>query len=46
MNSHVILLVEDNIDDITLTLWAFTKSNLNAEVIVARDGDQLPAQVE
>lgn len=33
-----ILLVEDNPDDEELTLLAFEQSNINAEVVVARDG--------
>jgi two-component system, response regulator len=38
LNSTIILLVEDNPDDETLTLRALKKSNLGNEVIVARDG--------
>jgi two-component system, response regulator len=38
MNNGTILLVEDNPDDVTLTLRAFKKNNLKNEVIVARDG--------
>lgn len=34
----VILLVEDNPDDIDLTLRAFKKANITNEVVVARDG--------
>ena len=33
-----ILLVEDNPDDVDLTLRAFAKSNIANEVVVARDG--------
>ncbi len=33
-----ILLVEDNLDDVDLTLRAFAKSNIANEVVVARDG--------
>lgn len=35
---HEILLVEDNPDDVDLTLRAFRKSNIANRVIVARDG--------
>ena len=40
MNPGVILLVEDNPDDVDLTLRAFRKSNLCNEIVVARDGQQ------
>ena len=36
----VILLVEDNPNDVELTLRAFEKSNLGSEIVVARDGEQ------
>jgi two-component system response regulator len=38
MNKKWILLVEDNPDDVELTLRAFRKNNLANEVLVARDG--------
>ncbi len=38
MPSDTILLVEDNPDDVELTLRAFRKNNLESEVVVARDG--------
>jgi two-component system response regulator len=38
MNSGVILLVEDNPDDVRLTLRAFQKNHIVNPVIVARDG--------
>lgn len=38
MAEKVVLLVEDNPDDVDLTLRAFKKNNLANEVVVARDG--------
>jgi two-component system, response regulator len=38
MAANTILLVEDNPDDVALTLRAFTKNNILNEVVVARDG--------
>lgn len=38
MNEKKILLVEDNPDDVTLTLRAFKKNNILNEVVVANDG--------
>lgn len=38
MHSKVILLVEDNPDDETLTLRALKKSKILNEIVVARDG--------
>jgi two-component system, response regulator len=38
MNTGAILLVEDNADDVELTLRAFKQHNLTNEIIVARDG--------
>jgi len=38
MEQKCILLVEDNPDDVELTLRAFTQSNIQNEVVVARDG--------
>lgn len=34
----LILLVEDNPDDVKLTLRAFAKNNITNEIVVARDG--------
>jgi two-component system response regulator len=36
--SRIILLVEDNPDDVELTLLAFKKSNVVEQLVVARDG--------
>lgn len=38
MTSGTILLVEDNADDVELTLRAFKKNNIANKVVVARDG--------
>ncbi len=38
MNNKIILLVEDNPDDIKITLRALKKSNILNKVVVARDG--------
>ena len=38
MDQRVILLVEDNPDDVALTLRAFRRNHIANEVIVARDG--------
>ncbi|MCE9534277.1 MAG: response regulator [Planctomycetes bacterium] len=38
LNNGVILLVEDNPDDVALTLRAFKKNHILNEIVVARDG--------
>jgi two-component system response regulator len=38
MDTKPILLVEDNLDDVTLTLRALKKNNIANDVMVARDG--------
>jgi two-component system response regulator len=38
MEDKTILLVEDNLDDVELTLHAFKKNNIKNEVIVVNDG--------
>ncbi len=38
MDEKTILLVEDNPDDVALTMRAFKKSNIMHEIVVARDG--------
>ncbi|HOV40002.1 MAG TPA: hypothetical protein PLG79_14880 [Spirochaetales bacterium] len=38
MEKKVILLVEDNPDDVDLTLRALKKANVLNEVVVVRDG--------
>ena len=40
MEYKSILLIEDNTDDIDLTLRAFKKNNLRNEIIVIKDGEQ------
>lgn len=39
MNRKIILLIEDNPDDVDLTLMALQKNNIANEVVVARDGE-------
>ena len=38
MEDKIVLLVEDNPDDVELTLRAFKKNNISNKVIVAKDG--------
>ena len=38
MSEKIILLIEDNPDDVKLTLRAFKKNNIQNEIIVAHDG--------
>jgi two-component system, response regulator len=38
--NRIILLVEDDPNDVELTLHAFEKSNVISEIVVARDGEQ------
>ena len=40
MNNKIILLVEDNPDDVDLTLMALEKNKIVNEVVVARDGEE------
>lgn len=40
IRNRVILLVEDNPNDVELTLRAFEKSKVLNEIVVARDGEQ------
>ena len=40
MNTKVVLLVEDNADDVELTLRSFQKHNLCHKIIVTRNGEE------
>jgi two-component system response regulator len=40
MNDRVVLLVEDNPDDVMLTLRAFKKNKIGNEIVVAVDGEE------
>jgi two-component system response regulator len=40
MNNGVILLIEDNPDDVALTMRALHRNNIRNEVLVARDGEE------
>jgi two-component system, response regulator len=40
MSSKAILLVEDNADDVELTLRAFSRSTIHPQIHVARDGSE------
>ena len=40
LNSKQIILVEDNLDDIELTLRTFKSNNITNEVIVKRDREK------
>lgn len=40
IRSRIILLVEDNPNDVELTLRAFEKSKILTEIVVVRDGEQ------
>lgn len=40
MDDKIILLVEDNPDDVALTLRAFEKSNIKNKIIIANDGEE------
>lgn len=38
MDKNIIMVVEDNQDDLDLTLRAFAKNNILNEIVIARDG--------
>lgn len=38
MSKNIIMVVEDNQDDLDLTLRAFAKNNILNEIVIARDG--------
>jgi two-component system response regulator len=38
MEKNIIMIVEDNEDDLELTLRAFKKNNISNEIVIARDG--------
>lgn len=40
MDKKTVLLVEDNSDDVALTIRAFKKSNFPHDIVVARDGKE------
>jgi two-component system response regulator len=40
MSRRLILLVEDKLDDVELTLRAFAKTDVETEIVVARDGEE------
>jgi two-component system, response regulator len=40
MNGATILLVEDNPDDVVLTVRAFKKNNIDNKIVVATDGER------
>ncbi|MCC6797007.1 MAG: response regulator [Candidatus Hydrogenedentes bacterium] len=40
MNQMLILLVEDNPDDVELTIRGFKKNNFSNEIVIARDGQE------
>lgn len=45
MSTHRVLLVEDNPDDVELTLYTIKKYKLDLEVVVARDGEEALARL-
>jgi CheY-like chemotaxis protein len=40
MKNKTILLIEDNQDDVDLTIWALKKNNIKNEVTVINDGEE------
>jgi two-component system response regulator len=40
IRNRIILLVEDNANDVKLTMCAFEKSNISSEIVVVGDGEE------
>jgi two-component system, response regulator len=40
IRSRIILLMEDNANDVKLTMYAFEKSNIPSEIVVVGDGEE------
>jgi len=40
IRSGIILLVEDNANEVRLTMWAFEKSNISKQIVAVGDGEE------